>query len=96
MNAPCRGSDEGSVERRRLDLRGAVQGVGFGPFVYRIASAEGLSGFARNTSDERNARGGERAARGRRAIYHAPRFRIASQCCNLITRRTDLAHARMG
>lgn len=37
------------VERLRLDLNGAVQGVGFRPFIYRLAGAEGLNGFVRNT-----------------------------------------------
>lgn len=38
-------------ERLRLDLAGAVQGVGFRPFVFRLAEAEGIGGFVRNTGD---------------------------------------------
>ncbi len=36
--------------RRRLLVNGIVQGVGFRPFVYRIALGFGLKGFIRNTS----------------------------------------------
>lgn len=34
--------------RRRLVVQGTVQGVGFRPFIYRIAVDEGLSGWVRN------------------------------------------------
>jgi hydrogenase maturation protein HypF len=37
-------------ERLRVVLRGAVQGVGFRPFVYRIATARQLRGWCRNSS----------------------------------------------
>ena len=40
-----------SSERLRLDLAGVVQGVGFRPFVFRLANAEGIGGFVRNTGD---------------------------------------------
>ena len=37
--------------RLRLRLRGAVQGVGFRPFVHGLAARYGLSGYVRNDSD---------------------------------------------
>ncbi len=37
-----------SSERRRVRVRGVVQGVGFRPFVYGLANRHRLSGFVRN------------------------------------------------
>lgn len=41
---------EGATARRRLTVRGIVQGVGFRPFVYALAHRLGLSGFVGNDS----------------------------------------------
>ena len=38
-------------ERQRLKITGTVQGVGFRPFLYRRATAHGLSGFALNGNE---------------------------------------------
>ncbi|MFX4221917.1 MAG: carbamoyltransferase HypF [Thalassobaculum sp.] len=40
-----------SRERWRLRIRGVVQGVGFRPFVWRMATERGLTGWVRNESD---------------------------------------------
>ena len=37
--------------RLRLRIRGAVQGVGFRPFIYWLAEELGLSGWVRNLPD---------------------------------------------
>jgi len=39
------------IESRRVLVRGVVQGVGFRPFVYRIAHEGKLAGFVRNLGD---------------------------------------------
>jgi hydrogenase maturation protein HypF len=36
--------------RRRIEIEGSVQGVGFRPFVYRIAQVAGVSGYVLNCS----------------------------------------------
>jgi hydrogenase maturation protein HypF len=39
-----------SCERIRIEIQGAVQGVGFRPFVYRLANDMGLAGWVRNNA----------------------------------------------
>ncbi len=41
----------GHVTSMEIRVRGLVQGVGFRPFVYRIARENGLTGFVRNDDD---------------------------------------------
>ena len=40
-----------AVFRKRIEVRGIVQGVGFRPFVYRIAGQCGIRGSVLNSSD---------------------------------------------
>ena len=40
-----------AVERLRLRVHGVVQGVGFRPFVHRLAHRHGISGFVLNDAD---------------------------------------------
>ncbi len=44
----ARASSRPSVVARRIEVRGVVQGVGFRPFVWRLASRHGVTGWVRN------------------------------------------------
>ena len=39
------------AERAQIEVRGVVQGVGFRPYIYSLASSLGLKGFVTNTAD---------------------------------------------
>src|SRR6266576_368179 len=41
---------QSATQRLRITLRGAVQGVGFRPFVYRLATEMALTGWVLNSS----------------------------------------------
>ncbi|HTU92346.1 MAG TPA: acylphosphatase, partial [Gemmataceae bacterium] len=45
----CSTLSTGERVRLRVEVRGAVQGVGFRPFVYRLASELGLAGWVNNS-----------------------------------------------
>ena len=70
---PQDGRVNGSA-RLRLEIRGAVQGVGFRPFAYRLAHEHGLGGWISN-----GARGVELEAEGERLELERFRARLVAE-----------------
>jgi hydrogenase maturation protein HypF len=44
------GTDNNKMIRTRIGVSGIIQGVGFRPFIYRLATTRGLTGFVANTA----------------------------------------------
>ena len=44
------GTDSRRIIRARLEITGTIQGVGFRPFIYRLATTQGLTGHVANTA----------------------------------------------
>ncbi|AWI73930.1 carbamoyltransferase HypF [Parazoarcus communis] len=76
------------LERRHIRVRGVVQGVGFRPFVYRLAQTLDLSGWVRNDGD-----GVELEGQGLPGNLSALIARIRSEAPSLA--RVDSIHTRL-
>ena len=57
----CQSPPNLPTQRLRITLRGAVQGVGFRPFVYRLATEMALTGWVLNSSSGLGGRSGRTA-----------------------------------
>ena len=44
------GTESSKIIRARLEISGIIQGVGFRPFIYRLARNQGLNGYVANTA----------------------------------------------
>ena len=51
MTSRCTSESGSEAVRKRVRVRGVVQGVGFRPFVYRLATEDHLAGFIGNDTD---------------------------------------------
>ena len=52
LEADKQSASHKGIHAQRLRLGGRVQGVGFRPFVYRVAHAGGITGWVRNEGGE--------------------------------------------
>ena len=66
--------------RVRINVTGIVQGVGFRPFIYRIAVQNGLVGYVRNRGDA-----------GVEILLEGTEQAIDSFMCDLREKKTPLA-----
>jgi len=87
-----------AVQRKRLTVRGVVQGVGFRPFVSRLATAHELTGYVLNTGVgvEVEVEGGARAVAEfeRALVLDAPQLaRIDDLSSQVVAVRGDSAFA---
>jgi hydrogenase maturation protein HypF len=85
-----------AVQRKRLTVRGVVQGVGFRPFVSRLATAHELTGYVLNTGSgvEVEVEGGARAVAEfeRALVLDAPELaRIDDVFSEIVASRGDPA-----
>jgi hydrogenase maturation protein HypF len=39
-----------AIDRIHIEIEGIVQGVGFRPFIFKLAATRGINGWVRNTS----------------------------------------------
>jgi hydrogenase maturation protein HypF len=72
-----------AVDSRRLLLTGRVQGVGFRPFVYRLATELGLDGFVRNLRGDVE------------VVLHGPRAVIDRFAREVVSRAPPLARPEL-
>ncbi|MEU3186127.1 carbamoyltransferase HypF [Streptomyces sp. NPDC006923] len=72
-------SSGAGCERRRVEVRGVVQGVGFRPFVYALAGELGLTGWVTNNAD------------GVETEVEGPGRQVAAFCARVATDAPPLA-----
>jgi hydrogenase maturation protein HypF len=82
------------VAARAIEVRGVVQGVGFRPFVWRLATRHGLTGWVRNAGGVVRIHAEGRAAEldrfARELRSEAPPLAVVEDVRSTATRRLDL------